>query len=404
MGRKKLDKSDNGFFAELATETGGQVFSEAGYVKYYVDTGNLALNYICSGKFIGGGIPGGHITEVAGPEQSAKSLLGYSVLGATQRMGGIAIYLDCERSGNPKFASQCGHLIPEELVVQYKPTFSGIEKKIIALVNYIREKKGADVPITIVWDSIGVTMTDREWQELGLPENPTKEEIKKAGGHERPGERARESGNVLRKLNPFLNENDVTLYVVNQLRQKIGVIYGNPWTRAGGGKALPYYASCILMLNCFKKMKEKGKDFPIGVNLTVRNEKNRSFMPFWGTKGIQLYFPHLDRDGGVNPLGGLLSILLNSERIAQKGKGTYEVCEKWKNGVDFVFKSSKERNDVPLELLYSYPSIIDANSEEEVREYLSPYKIAIDLTNSDNVIEDDEEGDLEAAMGHSEED
>ena len=83
-GTKKTTKtkSDDDFLKELASETGGQIMSEVGASKYFIDTGNLALNRICSGKYVGGGIPGGQITEVYGPSASAKSLLGNCVLGA----------------------------------------------------------------------------------------------------------------------------------------------------------------------------------------------------------------------------------------------------------------------------------------------------------------------------------
>lgn len=378
------DTGDLDFYADIAASTGGEIFKEGSRSKYFIDTGNLALNYICSGRFVHGGIPGGRITEVYGPEASAKSLVGYSCLGSCQRMGGISVYLDCERAGNAEFAEGCGHLDSSRLITFWPPTLEQVEKKVIAVVKKIREKKGNDVPILIVWDSIGVTMTDREWNEVGLPENPTKEQIKAAGGAERPGERAKIAGAVLRKLNPFLDENNATIYIINQLRSKIGVLFGDPDTTTGGGRALPYYASLRLALAARKHIKEKKKEIPIGVNLTIANKKNRSFTPFWKSTGIQLYF-----NGGINPVGGLLSVLLNAGRIEPSGKGVYKVMEPWADGKDYKFKANKERNDVPMDLLFECPKIVDAQDAEEVKNYLSPYLVAVNLTNSDDIEEED---------------
>ena len=78
MARKKVDE-DN-FFQDLANETGGDIVAEIDSVKYFVDSGNLAINYICSGKFMGGGVPGGKLTEIYGPSSSSKSLIGTNVL------------------------------------------------------------------------------------------------------------------------------------------------------------------------------------------------------------------------------------------------------------------------------------------------------------------------------------
>ena len=343
MGKKKKDDTDNrkSLFAQIADKTGGALFSDGGNVKYTIDTGSLALNYMCSGKFIGGGIAGGKITEIFGPESSAKSLVSYSLLGSCQRIGGIPVYLDCEFAGNADFAEKCGHLNPDELFTYHPETYDRVEKKVINSVKQIRENFGPDAPILIVWDSIGVTMTERELAEIELPENASKTAIKEAGGNERPGERAKAAGKTFRKLNPFLDENNATLVVINQTRANIGVMYGDPDITAGGGRALKYYASCRLAFASSKQIKDEKKDIVVGVNLIMKNRKNRHFPPHRATKGVQLYF-----DQGINPLGGMLSILIGAGRIETSGKGTYKVMEPWANGQDYTFKASMERNDI----------------------------------------------------------
>lgn len=373
MGKKK--NTEDTFYSDLATGTGGEVFKDSGNVKYFIDTGNLALNYICSGRFIGGGIPGGKIIEVYGPEAAAKSLLGFCCLGGVQRINGIPIYEDAERAGNAEFAESCGRLDSSRMVCHYPPTIESFNKNIIKTTNKIRTVKGNDIPILFVWDSIGVAMTEREWNEINLPEKATKQQIKEAGGNERPGERAKAAGKALRQLCPFIDDNNATLYVVNQERQNIGVMYGPNKKPAGGGEALKYYASCRLAMSARKRIKDADTDVVIGVNLTVRNEKNRTHRPFLQTEGIQVYF-----DGGINPVGGLLSILIGAGRVKVAGKSTYAVQEPWAGGVEKVFKSSKVRNDVPVQVLLDCPILIDAADAKQVEDYLAVFDAALQLS------------------------
>ena len=251
MAKRKQEKEEvndsksDDLFSELLKTAKANTLDTAGKCPYFIDTGNLALNYMCSGRFATGGIPGGRITEVFGPPATSKSLLGYCCLASCQRLNGIAVLLDCERAGNAEFAEKAAHLNTSRLITYEPISIEEVEKKIISATNAIRKHYGKDIPILFVWDSIGVSPTEREWSEIGLPENPTAAQLK-AVGSERPGERARAAGDLLRKINPFINENNATLYIINQIRSKIGVLYGSPETNAGGGKSLEFYASCRL--------------------------------------------------------------------------------------------------------------------------------------------------------------
>lgn len=379
MAKKKKDDSLD-FFAEIAGACGGSTLDTAGTVPYFIDTGNLALNYICSGKFIPGGIPGGRITEVYGPPATSKSLIGYSCLAACQRMNGIAVLLDCERAGNADFAKNAGHVDPSRLITFEPISIPQVEAKIIAVTKKIREKYGVEVPILFVWDSIGVTPSEREWGEIDLPENPTVAQLK-AVGAERPGERARAAGDLLRKINPFMNEQNGTLFIINQTRKNIGVMYGNPNTTAGGGEALKFYASTRLETG-IGKMIESKIGLPLGVNLRFKNKKSRSFIPGISTEGVQLFFEH-----GINPLGGLLSVLIASGRIEAYGKGRYRVKEPWADGKDVTFTATLSANQVPMEPLLEAPKLLDVDTEEEVRTYFSTFEGAIRLATGDTIVE-----------------
>jgi len=387
MAKKKSANAEDSFFADMAATTGGITLDTAGTVPYFIDTGNLSLNYMNSGKFIHGGIPGGRITEVKGPPATSKSLLGYSCLGSCQRMKGISVLLDCERAGNADFAQAAGHVDPSRLITYEPISIQQVEAKILVATKAIRKHYGTETPILFVWDSIGVTPTDREWKETELPENPTQAQIK-AVGLERPGERARAAGDLLRKMNPFMNEQNATLFVINQTRKAIGT-YGTPNIGAGGGEALKFFASCRMDTN-IGKMIESKKGLPLGVNLRFANKKSRSFVPGLKTEGVQLFF-----ETGINPLGGLLSILVAAGRIDNYSGSHYRVLEPWADGKDVTFQAAKGPNTIPLDVLFEAPRLVDGETEEEVRAYLAPFDAAIRMATGDNIVEKKSEDDDE---------
>jgi protein RecA len=391
MAKKKIENEVNEMdeiFNELVEECDGILLDNLGPSKYYVDTGNLALNYICAGKCIGGGIPGGKITEIYGPPASSKSLVGMCILHGVQKMGGFAIFLDLERAANRDFSVKTAHVNPKQLVVFEPDTIEQSFLKIHNVIKRIREKKGIDVPIVIIYDSIGAVPCAREMRETELPEGYTKAQFEKiVGSKEKPGERARISGNELRKINPILAKQNATLVIINQVRQKLNVMFGKDVTGAGGGKALEFFGSCKLWVNPMKKIVNKLTEklsVPLGVNVKIKNEKNRSFDPFWETDNVQLYFRN-----GINPLGGLLGILIKAERIKALTAGNYEVLEPFNGGKEIKFKSSMERNDVPVEILLDCPALIDGKSKEEVENYLFTFGSAIVLAGSQSVVEDE---------------
>ena len=382
---KKTKKLEEDLLIEIAEDSGGQTLEQAGLVPYYVDSGNLALNFLLSGKFIIGGFPGGRINEAFGPEASGKSLVGCCFLGSIQKMGGIAVLLDCERASSADFAARCGHVDPKKLLTYYPITLESVEKKIIVVVKKIREHF-PDRPIGILWDSIGVNPTEREWNETELPENPTAVQIKEMGGRERPGERAKCANGLLRRLNPFLNNHNATLYVVNQIRKKIGVMFGNDETTSGGGEALKFFSSIRLRLGAPKEFVNKKTKFPLGVNLKIKNKKNRHFTPGLLIENIPLFFAH-----GINPLGGLLQALMLSGRV--EGKGNYTVMEPWAGGEKITFKATLA-NPMDPEVLYRCPALVDANDAEQVKTYLAEWNDAI------NAVDMAEEIDAGADVSH----
>jgi hypothetical protein len=193
---------------------------------------------------------------------------------------------------------------------------------------------------------------------------------------EQPGERAKVCSRELRKLNTVMEDSNATVIILNQTRSKIGVMFGNPETTGGGGKALEFYASCRLRTQTQQKIEEKltsTQKKTLGVNVKVRNMKNKTHRPFIEAPGIQLLF-----DQGISPLSGLLSSLLDAGRIKLSGSGSFTVDPKYVAGdEEYKFRSSLERNDVPVKVVYDNPLLIDAKSKEEVEAYLAPFQNAL---------------------------
>lgn len=384
MAKNKKNNEEN-MFTELATITGGGIASDIQSSKYYVDTGNLALNYICSGKFITGGIPGGKITEIFGPSASSKSLVGNCILRGVQKLGGVAALLDAENAFNPEFAALASHIDVNKLLL-FSPekgnlvTLEDGFKIIHVIIREVRKMKGNDVPIAIVWDSISASPCAREFRETDLERRSySKEEFKKVvGGKEQPGERAKIYSTELRKLNPLLSKMNATVIILNQVRSTIGSFFSGETTP--GGKALEFYSSCRIRTAAQKKIQNTKLKKCIGVNVKMTNKKNRSFRPFVETEGVQLYF-----DSGLNPLSGLLSLLIQDERVEKSGKGTYLVKEKY--GIGDKFKGAEDRNDIPLDLITTCPQIIDAEDREQVEKYFADFSNSINILDNPDVVE-----------------
>lgn len=376
MAKSKKDGADD-IFSQMAQDTGAQVVANLDVAKYFVDTGNLAINYCCSGKFVKGGIPGGRLTEIYGPSASSKSLIGSNVLAGVQKLGGIGIILDTENAINGQFMQQATKCDINK-VIRYTPvTLEDCFGTIYRAIDYIRRKRKIEVPVVIVYDSISVSPSARELRETQLPEGYSKADFKRiVGSNEQPGERAKICSKELRKLNTEMEQNDVTVVVLNQIRDKIGIMYGSPETTAAGGQGLPFYASCRIRSQTQKKIETKivgsQKKKIMGINIKIQNKKNRSYRPFVEVDNIPLYF-----DKGINPLGGCLGALIDANKITPQGAGKFLINSSLTNGEEVTFRSSMERNDIPLEIAYKYPGLFDAESELEIRSYLDPHLDAI---------------------------
>lgn len=243
-------------------------------VKEFISTGNTLLDYIISNRR-DGGIPVGKLTEISGEEASGKSLLCAHLIAEVQRQGGIAIYIDTENSANPDFLSRVGVDIKKMVYLQpgcCEDVGDAIVKTIVMARAKARKKK-----ILVVWDGIAATPTRSELEgSFDLNMNLQLEKSKVLS-------------KMMRLISDTVGKEQVALVFTNQLKTKIGVMYGDPMTTPGG-KAVPYAASVRLRLLAGKKKKEGANpDAPdnddakgaiYGVHTVAKVVKNRLGPPF----------------------------------------------------------------------------------------------------------------------------
>lgn len=375
MGRPKKNNANvsemDEMFSELASDTGGEVLEQLDTVKFFIDTGNLAINYCFSGKFIPGGVPSGRIIEAFGPEASGKTLIASNVLCGCQKMSGWGILLDCENSSNGEFMQKVSHLNLKRIIRYAPPTLEKAFQQIHITVQKIREReKQHNLPrqaIVVVFDSLTVPPLERELRENGLPMDYSAADWKKiVGRQEQPGERAKKISSELRKLQSMVAVEDVTVLIINQVRDKIGILYGSPETTPGGN-SLKFYASLRFRTSSKKKIENKALETFSGINMQVKNVKNRMFRPFIVVDDIRLYF-----EQGIDPLSGILGALTQDERVVLKSNGNYTVAEEYlPDGVtEYKFKAKKVDNTIERKVLLDCPKLLDAKNSEEVQSYL----------------------------------
>jgi len=283
---------------------GASLLSEETQVFGFVDSGSKALNKIISGDY-NGGYPIGSITEIYGESSTAKTVfLTHAFVGA-QNQGFYTVMIDNEHAYSPAFAETLG-VDPKKLIYLQPDTleecFEAIEKSILA----IREKD-ADTPIVIGYDSIGVSPTRKEMEADG------------SGGDPMTGAlRAKIAGVCLRKVNPLLRKHKAALLVVNQVRSKVGVMFGDPRTRAGGGKALLYYCGTSLETSSAKSdVLYDEKKNPIGIKGRIKAVKNKITVPFQECNFMLLY------NKGLVDSYDLTAQYVKDGRVTQPSKGWY---------------------------------------------------------------------------------
>jgi len=240
------------------------------HVKRWISTGSKLLDYICSNRR-NGGLPEGRIVEIFGPPSIGKSHIATQIARTTQKMGGIAVYIDTENATSVENLEMLGVDVSNRFV--YVDTHCTEEVFKVA-ESVILKSKGMDkdVPVTIIWDSVAASSPKAE-----LLGDYDKETI---------GLQARTISKGMRKITGVIGDQNVLFVILNQTRMKIGVMFGDP-TTTPGGKAIPFHATTRIKLGAGQQIKD-GDDV-IGIHVSAKTIKNKVAAPF-RTANFEIHF------------------------------------------------------------------------------------------------------------------
>jgi len=258
---------------------------EATYLNVEViPTGSIALD-IALGV---GGIPRGRVTEIYGQEGSGKTTICQHIIAEAQRQGGVAAFIDVEHALDPVYAARCGVNVDELYISQPDTGEQALE-----IAETLVRSGAVDV---VVIDSVAALVP--------------RAEIEGEMGDSHPGLQARLMSQALRKLSGAIKQSNTAMVFTNQLRQKIGVMFGNPETTSGG-MALKFYASVRLDVRRVDSIKE-GNEI-IGNRTRVRVTKNKVAPPFREAEFDIMY------NEGISRAGDLLDVGTNMGLIEKRG-------------------------------------------------------------------------------------
>ena len=287
-----------------------------------ISTGSLSLD-IALGV---GGLPKGRVVEIFGPEASGKTTLALHVVAEAQKKGGIAVFVDAEHALDVKYANKLGVKIDELLLSQPDTGEQALE-----ITEHLVRSGGVDV---IVIDSVAALVP--------------KAEIEGEMGDAHMGLQARLMSQALRKLTATISKSNTIVIFVNQIRMKIGVMFGNPETTTGGN-ALKFYSSVRLDVRRIASIKQ-GQDV-IGSRTKVRVVKNKVAPPFKEVEFDLIYGEGISREGDV------LDVAVDKNIVEKSGTwytyGGQRIGQGRENAKQFLKENSKILEQMEKELLES---------------------------------------------------
>jgi recombination protein RecA len=249
-----------------------------------IETGSLSLDIALGGR----GIPRGRVTELFGPESSGKTTLALHIIANAQRAGGVAAFIDAEHALDTTWAKRLGVDVSGLLVSQ-----PDTGEQALDIVEMLISSNSVDV---IVVDSVAALTP--------------KAEIEGEMGDSHMGLQARLMSQAMRKLTSIINKSKTALVFINQIRMKIGVMFGNPETTTGG-RALKFYSSVRIDLRRITTIKDNTG--AIGSRVRARVVKNKIAPPFRDTE-FDIMF-----DSGISYEGDLLDLAVNCQVVDKSG-------------------------------------------------------------------------------------
>lgn len=292
-----------------------------------IPTGSLSLD-IALGI---GGVPRGRIIEIYGPESSGKTTIALHIIAQAQKLGGEAAFIDAEHALDPTYAAALGVDVDSLIVSQPDTGEQGLE-----IAEALVRSGALDV---IVIDSVAALVP--------------KAEIDGEMGDSHVGLQARLMSQALRKLAGVVNKSNTICIFINQLREKIGVMYGNPETTAGG-RALKFYASVRMDVRRVEALKN-GSEF-IGNRTRVKIVKNKVAPPFKEAEFDMMYGKGISREGNLLDVAVSLDIIKKggswfSYGEQRLGQGRENVKQYMAENPDFtndIENQIREKLNMPL--------------------------------------------------------
>jgi recombination protein RecA len=299
-----------------------------------IPTGSLTLD-LALGV---GGIPRGRVTEIYGPEASGKTTLCQHIVAETQRLGGVCAFIDMEHALDPSYARRCGVNVDELYISQPDTGEQALE------ITETLVRSGA-VDVVII-DSVAALVP--------------RAEIEGEMGDAPMGMQARLMSQAMRKLSGAIKQTNTAVVFTNQLRMKIGVMFGNPETTTGG-RALKFYASVRLDVRRIESIKV-GQEI-VGNRVRVRVVKNKVAPPFKVAEFDIMY------NEGISKLGDILDLGVEMDIIDRRGSyysyGETRLGQGRENSKEFLRENPDIANEIE-EAIRRESGLFPVDAEEEI--------------------------------------
>ena len=270
-----------------------------------------------------GGIPRGRVTEIYGPESGGKTTLALHVVAEAQRLGGTAAYIDAEHALDPLYAARLGVNVDDLLISQ-----PDTGEQALDIAEMLVRSGAIDI---VVVDSVAALVP--------------RAELEGEMGDAHVGMQARLMSQALRKLTASISRSKTAVIFINQLREKIGIMFGNPETTPGG-RALKFYSSVRLDVRRIDSIKQ-GSDV-VGNRVRVKVVKNKVAPPF-----RQVEFDHMYSEG-ISREGGLLDVGLEMGLVEKSGAwftyGSARLGQGRENAKDFLRQNPDVRSDLERQI------------------------------------------------------